>query len=119
VQHRRGRRARAADLGLEIDYRTGDCERLELPDASSDAVASTCGTMFSPDHETTAREHAYVRPGGRLARRAPGTWHLDFATALADYLTTLAIALRARHRRNDHTVIAPSDEKADWSGRRP
>lgn len=32
----------------------------------------------------------------RLAR-----WHLDFATALADYLTTLAIGLRARHQRND------------------
>ena len=46
----------------------GDCERLELPDASFDTVSSTCGVMFSPDHTATARELARVtRPGGRLA----------------------------------------------------
>ena len=44
-------RERAADQGLEIDYRVGDCERLELEDASFDAVSSTCGVMFAPDHE--------------------------------------------------------------------
>jgi SAM-dependent methyltransferase len=58
---------RAAELGLEIDYRVGDCEHLEVPDASFDAVSSTCGIMFAPDHEATARELARVtRPGGRL-----------------------------------------------------
>jgi ubiquinone/menaquinone biosynthesis C-methylase UbiE len=61
-------RSRAADGGLEIDYRVGDCERLELADASFDAVSSTCGIMFSPDHEASARELARVtRPGGRIA----------------------------------------------------
>jgi ubiquinone/menaquinone biosynthesis C-methylase UbiE len=60
--------ARAAELGLEIDYRVGDCERLELPEASFDAVSSTCGVMFAPDHEATARELARVtRPGGHVA----------------------------------------------------
>jgi ubiquinone/menaquinone biosynthesis C-methylase UbiE len=59
---------RAADLGLRIDYRVGDCENLDLPDASFDAVSSTCGIMFAPDHAATARELARVtRPGGRLA----------------------------------------------------
>ena len=59
---------RAAELGLEIDYEVGDCEHLELPDASFDIVSSTCGVMFAPDHEATARELARVtRPGGRLA----------------------------------------------------
>jgi ubiquinone/menaquinone biosynthesis C-methylase UbiE len=59
---------RAADLGVTIDYRVGDCEQLELEDASFDAVSSTCGVMFAPDHEATARELARVtRPGGRLA----------------------------------------------------
>jgi SAM-dependent methyltransferase len=58
---------RAAELGLEIDYRVGDCEHLEVPDASFDAVSSTCGIMFAPDHEATARELARVtRPGGRI-----------------------------------------------------
>jgi SAM-dependent methyltransferase len=60
-------RERAAERGLDIDYRVGDCERLEIPDASFDAVSSTCGIMFAPDHEATARELARVtRPGGRI-----------------------------------------------------
>jgi SAM-dependent methyltransferase len=60
-------RQRAAQRGLDIDYRVGDCEDLELPDASFDVVTSTCGVMFAPDHEATARELARVtRPGGRI-----------------------------------------------------
>jgi ubiquinone/menaquinone biosynthesis C-methylase UbiE len=61
-------RERAAERRLEIDYRVGDCERLELDDASFDVVSSTCGVMFAPDHEATARELARVtRPGGVIA----------------------------------------------------
>jgi SAM-dependent methyltransferase len=61
-------RERAAELGLEIDYVVGDAERLELADASFDKVSSTCGIMFAPDHEATARELARVTaPGGRIA----------------------------------------------------
>jgi ubiquinone/menaquinone biosynthesis C-methylase UbiE len=61
-------RERAKEQRLEIDYRVGDCERLEgVDDASFDVVSSTCGIMFAPDHEATARELArVVRPGGRL-----------------------------------------------------
>jgi ubiquinone/menaquinone biosynthesis C-methylase UbiE len=59
---------RAAELGLEIDYVVGDVERLSLPDASFDKVSSTCGVMFAPDHEATARELARVTaPDGRIA----------------------------------------------------
>jgi 2-polyprenyl-3-methyl-5-hydroxy-6-metoxy-1,4-benzoquinol methylase len=58
---------RAAELGLEIDYRVGDAEKLELPDASFDVVSSTCGVMFAPDHEAVARELARVtKPGARI-----------------------------------------------------
>jgi SAM-dependent methyltransferase len=58
---------RAAELGLAIDYRVGDCEQLDVADASYDAVSSTCGVMFSPDHEATARELARVtRPSGHI-----------------------------------------------------
>src|SRR5919206_3977594 len=39
-------RERAAERGLAIDYRVGDCEQLELRDASFDAVSSTLGIMF-------------------------------------------------------------------------
>jgi len=61
-------RERASELGLEIDYRVGDCERLEeIADRSFDVVSSTCGVMFAPDHEATARELGRVtKSGGRL-----------------------------------------------------
>ena len=61
-------RARTAERGLAIDYVEGDCENLAMiDDASFDVVASTCGIMFAPDHQATARELARVtRPGGRI-----------------------------------------------------
>ena len=63
---------RAQELGLEIDYAVGDAERLELADASFEKVSSTCGIMFTPDHEATAGELARVtKPGGRIAL---GNW---------------------------------------------
>jgi SAM-dependent methyltransferase len=58
---------RAQQQGLDIEYRVGDCEDLDVPDASFDVVSSTCGVMFAPDHEATARELArVVKPGGRI-----------------------------------------------------
>jgi SAM-dependent methyltransferase len=60
-------RERAAERGLEIDYRVGDAEALDLEDASFDLVTSTCGVMFAPDHQAVARELARVtKPGGRI-----------------------------------------------------
>jgi SAM-dependent methyltransferase len=59
---------RAEAQGLDIDYRVGDAEALDLPDASFDKVSSTCGVMFAPDHEAVARELARVTaPGGKIA----------------------------------------------------
>jgi len=61
-------RERAAERGLSIDYRVGDCESLDVEDASFDAVGSSVGIMFAPDHEATAAELArIVKPGGRVA----------------------------------------------------
>jgi SAM-dependent methyltransferase len=59
---------RAAEQRLEIDYQVGDCERLEaIADGEFDIVSSTCGIMFGPDHQATARELARVtRSGGRI-----------------------------------------------------
>jgi SAM-dependent methyltransferase len=67
---------RAAERRLEIDYRVGDCERLEgIGDASFDVVSSTFGVIFAPDHRAVAGELARVaRPGGRLALT---TWTPD------------------------------------------
>lgn len=59
---------RAQEQTLEIDYRVGDCEQLELDDAAYNRVSSTCGIMFAPDHAATAYELArVVAPGGRIA----------------------------------------------------
>ena len=61
-------RERAGSLGLAIDYEIGDAENLDVPDASFDKLASTCGIMFAPDHEAVAGELARVtKPGGRIA----------------------------------------------------
>ena len=59
---------RAAERGLDIDYRVGDCEQLEDPDASYDAVGSSVGIMFAPHHAAAASELARItKPGGRIA----------------------------------------------------
>lgn len=59
---------RADERGLDIDYRVGDVEALDLEDGSFDRVGSTCGVMFAPDHEAVARELARVtRSTGRVA----------------------------------------------------
>ncbi len=61
-------RARAEAGDYDIDYRVGDAEQLDVGDASFDAVVSSVGMIFAPDHEAAARELARVtRPGGRLA----------------------------------------------------
>lgn len=58
---------RAAERGLDIDYRVGDAENLDVPDASFDVVSSTFGLMFAPTQEAAAAELARVtRPGGRI-----------------------------------------------------
>ena len=79
---------RAETLGLEIEYVVGDCERLEFGDGSFDAVSSTVGVMFAPDHEAAARELARVtRSGGRiaLANWAPGGGVADLFKIMAPF----------------------------------
>jgi SAM-dependent methyltransferase len=67
---------RAEEEGLEVDFRIGDCERLEgIGDAAFDLVSSTVGVMFAPDHEASARQLARVtKPGGRLCL---ASWTLE------------------------------------------
>lgn len=60
-------RLRAGAEGLEVSFQEADAEALPFPDASFDAVLSTCGAMFAPDQEQTAAELLRVcRPGGRI-----------------------------------------------------
>ncbi|VWX63797.1 conserved hypothetical protein [Burkholderiales bacterium 8X] len=53
---------------LEVDFQVADVEALPFADASFDAVLSSFGVMFAPNHPQSAAEMARVcRPGGRIA----------------------------------------------------
>jgi len=58
-------KGRAAEKGLDIDYRVSDAEQLDLPDASYDKVSSNVGIMFAPDHEAARGD----RPPARVPAR--------------------------------------------------
>jgi SAM-dependent methyltransferase len=61
-------RENATERGLDIRFDVGDAEAMSYEDASFDAVASTCGVMFAPDHAAVGAELSRVtRPGGRIA----------------------------------------------------
>jgi SAM-dependent methyltransferase len=61
-------RRRAEAEGLQVTFQEADAEDLPFAAGSFDAVLSTCGAMFTPDQEQTARELLRVcRPGGRIA----------------------------------------------------
>src|ERR1044072_1232583 len=58
---------RAQAEGLDVRFQTADAEALPFESASFDAVLSTFGVMFAPDHAAAASEMARVcRPGGRI-----------------------------------------------------
>lgn len=60
-------RIRAEAEGLEVDFRIADAEDLPFEEGSFDAVLSTFGAMFTPDHARPAREMLrVVRSGGRI-----------------------------------------------------
>lgn len=60
-------RARAAELGVALEWVEADAEALPFDDASFDVVVSTFGHMFAPRHRVAAEEIARVlRPGGRI-----------------------------------------------------
>lgn len=59
---------RAAADGLPMRFRVADVEALPFDDASFDAVLSTFGVMFTPNHARAADEMLrVVRSGGRIA----------------------------------------------------
>jgi SAM-dependent methyltransferase len=60
-------RARAAAEGVELEWAEADAEDLPFEDASFDAVISSIGVMFAPQHQAAADELVRVcRPGGTI-----------------------------------------------------
>jgi ubiquinone/menaquinone biosynthesis C-methylase UbiE len=60
-------RARAAERGVELEWRMADAEALPFADGEFVAVLSCLGVMFAPHHQAAADELIRVcRPGGRI-----------------------------------------------------
>ena len=58
---------RAKAERFDVSFQVADVEALPFADASFDAVLSTFGVMFAPDHAKAASEMVRVcRPGGRI-----------------------------------------------------
>ena len=61
-------RERARQAGVAAEFREGDAEHLDFPDASFDVIISVFGAMFAPRPERVASELLRVcRPGGTIA----------------------------------------------------
>jgi ubiquinone/menaquinone biosynthesis C-methylase UbiE len=59
--------AEADALGLDVEWVEGDAQALPFSDGEFDAVLSSLGVMFAPDHERAAAEMLRVcRPGGSI-----------------------------------------------------
>ncbi|OBI22428.1 hypothetical protein A5712_12300 [Mycobacterium sp. E2327] len=59
--------ARAAALGLTLDYREANAHALPFGDGEFDTVISAIGVQFAPDHRRAAEELVRVcRPGGTI-----------------------------------------------------
>jgi SAM-dependent methyltransferase len=86
-------RAAAAEAGLAIRFDEGDAEALPYEDASFDAVASSFGVIFAPDHARAAAELTRVcRPGARVAITSwpEDDWYRLNARLRPDYENALA-----------------------------
>ncbi|GAA1960921.1 class I SAM-dependent methyltransferase [Agromyces allii] len=60
-------RRKAAEAGVEVEWREADAEDLPFEDAAFDTAISTVGIMFAPHHEAATDELLrVVHPGGRI-----------------------------------------------------
>ena len=102
-------RERAAALGVEVDLREGDAERLAFPDACFDSVVVTLGLCTIPDDGAAVAELARVlRPGGRLLALEHTASPHPLVRALQGLADPLAGRFEADHllRRPDALVRA-------------
>ena len=66
-EHFEAGRAEARRRGVELEWVEADAEALPFADDSFDAVTSSFGAMFAPDHHAVADELVRVcRPGGTI-----------------------------------------------------
>src|SRR5690348_4341086 len=124
----RGRDRAEAEGWDNIDFKQADAEALPFSDASFDAVLSTYGVMFTPDHAKAASELLRLcKSGGKIDRKStrlnsshPSISYAVFclkkkknlaqATSLEDtsYLALLSSAVEAQHTHSPDVYF--------WSG---
>ena len=83
-------RREADALGVELQWVEADAEALPFADGEFDAVTSSFGAIFAPDHQAVADEMVRVcRPGGTIGMLnfSPEGLISDFFGALAPYMS--------------------------------
>ncbi|MBB4660832.1 class I SAM-dependent methyltransferase [Conexibacter arvalis] len=81
-------RAAAEAEGLELQWVVADAQSLPFGDGAFDAVTSSFGAIFAPDHAVTARELLRVcRPGGTIGMLnwTPEGWSGRFFATVAPF----------------------------------
>jgi 2-polyprenyl-6-hydroxyphenyl methylase/3-demethylubiquinone-9 3-methyltransferase len=81
-------RREAEALGVTVDWVEADAEAMPFADAEFDAVISSVGAMWAPDHRAVADEMLRVcRPGGTIgmANFTPEGLLTDFLAVFAPY----------------------------------
>jgi ubiquinone/menaquinone biosynthesis C-methylase UbiE len=102
-------RTRAADLGVDVDLRSGDAQQLDFADASFDTVLITFALCTIPDDRAAAAEAFRVlRPGGRLVAVEHVRSPAPVIRGIQRVLDPLSVRFGA-----DHLTREPLDYLAD------
>ncbi len=87
-EHFAAGRREASERGVELEWVQADAQELPFADGEFDAVTSSFGAIFAPDHAAVAEELVRVcRPGGTIgmANFTPEGLAADFFGVLAPY----------------------------------
>jgi ubiquinone/menaquinone biosynthesis C-methylase UbiE len=102
-------RARAEELGRDVDLRSGDAQALEFADESFDTVIITFGLCTIPDDRGAVTEaHRVLRAGGRLVLLEHVRSPSPSIRAVQKVLDPLSVRVAA-----DHLVRDPLDYLAN------
>ncbi|MGV7699225.1 class I SAM-dependent methyltransferase [Mycobacterium kansasii] len=88
--------ARAAELGLTLEYQEANAQALPFAEGEFDAVISAIGIMFAPDHQCSADELVRVcKPGGTIGviSWTPEGFFGRMLAAIRPYRPSLSAAL--------------------------
>ena len=116
-------RARAARLGLTLEWQEANAHALPFPDGEFDIVMSAIGVMFAPDQRCAASEMIRVcRSGGTIAviSWTPDGFFGRMLATIRPYRPALSAAMppAALWGREDYVIGLLGDRATDISTRR-